>query len=140
MLLLDFDDVSEQKAVSELTDAQLANAYGSKKLIVSWLDAIEKLITERLQSGEGFDGYKLVAGRSVRQWCDDDKAEAALSELLGEDAYTRKMLSPAQAEKALGKAKAKDIADLIVKGEGKPTLAPESDKRPAVNITASDFD
>jgi hypothetical protein len=32
------------------------------------------------------------------------------------------------------------IKDLIVKPEGKPTLAPESDKRPSITITADDFD
>lgn len=140
ILLVDFDDVSEQKPVNTLSDDQLRAALEGKKLVLSWLDAVEKLATERLASGEGFPGFKLVAGRSVRQWGDEDKAAADLVERLGDEAYTRKLLSPAQAEKALGKAKAKDIAELIVKGEGKPTLVPESDKRPAVNVTADDFD
>lgn len=140
ILLVEFDDISEQKPVNTLSDEQLRAALEGKKLVLSWLDAVEKHVTERLTSGEGFPGFKLVAGRSLRQWQDEDKAAVDLTERLGEDAYTRKLLSPAQAEKALGKAKAKEIAELIVKGEGKPTLVPESDKRPAVNITANDFD
>lgn len=140
ILMVDFDDVSEQKPVNTLSDEQLRAALEGKKLVLSWLDAVEKLAAERLANGEGFPGFKLVAGRSVRQWGDEEQAAVTLSDKLGDDAYTRKLLSPAQAEKALGKAKAKELADLIVKGEGKPTLVPESDKRPAVNITASDFD
>lgn len=140
IVMVDFDDVSEAKPVNTLTDEQLRAALEGKKLIVSWLDAVEKLATERLASGEGFPGFKLVAGRSLRQWQSEESAAAELEARLGEDAYNRKLLSPAQAEKALGKAKAKELADLIVKGEGKPTLVPESDKRPAVNVTADDFD
>ena len=43
-------------------------------------------------------------------------------------------------EKALGKKHADILTDLICKPEGKPTLAPESDPRPAMNITQTDFD
>lgn len=138
--MVDFDDVSEQKPVNTLTDDELRQALEGKKLVMSWLDAVEKLVVERLNAGEGFDGFKLVAGRSVRQWSNEADAEKALADMLGDDAYTKKLLSPAQAEKSLGKAKAKDIADYVVKAEGKPTLAPESDKRKAVNITVNDFD
>lgn len=138
--MVDFDDVSEQKPVNTLTDDELRQALEGKKLVLSWLDAVEKLVVERLNAGEGFDGFKLVAGRSVRQWSNEADAEKALADMLGDDAYTKKLLSPAQAEKSLGKAKAKDIADYVVKAEGKPTLAPESDKRKAVNITVNDFD
>ena len=140
ILSVDFDDVSDQKPVNTLSDEQLRAALEGKKLVLSWLDAVEKLATERLNSGQGFPGFKLVAGRSVRQWSSEDSAAEALKSELGDDAYTRKLLSPAQAEKVLGKAKAKAVADLIIKSEGKPTLVPESDKRPAVNITANDFD
>lgn len=138
--MVDFDDVSEQKPVNTLTDDELRKALEGKKLVLSWLDAVEKLVVERLSAGEGFDGFKLVAGRSVRQWGNEAEAEKALADMLGDNAYTKKLLSPAQAEKSLGKAKAKDIAEYVVKAEGKPTLAPESDKRKAVNITANDFD
>lgn len=68
-------------------------------------------------------------------------AAEALEEMLGaETAYTKKLLSPSQAEKALGKSRKGEIADLITKPTGKPTLAPESDKRPAINLTDDDFD
>ena len=140
VMLASFDNLDDQPSVNKLTDEQLRLALDGKKLIMSWLDAVEQLITERLQSGQSFDGYKLVAGRSLRQWGDDAVAAKTLEEAVGDDAYTKKLLSPAQAEKLLGKKRKDLLEPLIVKPEGKPTLAPESDKRPAVNVSVDDFD
>ncbi len=43
-------------------------------------------------------------------------------------------------EKALGKAKfAELLGGLVEKPQGKPTLVPESDKRPAMNTAINDF-
>lgn len=137
-----FDDCSP-KGLERLSDAEMSEALAAKKLILGWLDAIEKRVQQRLMDGDEFPGFKLVAGRSLRKWGDIEDATQALQELLGEDAYERTLLSPAKAEKLLrrlGKKAAVDIQDLIVKPEGAPTLAPASDKRKAVGITANDFD
>jgi hypothetical protein len=138
ILMADFDSL---ESPDKLTDEQLREALDAKKLIVGWLEAVEQLVKERLESGESFTGFKLVAGRSLRQWGDEASAAEALEQLLGtDDAYERKLLTPSKAEKMLGKAKAKEIQSLIIKPEGKPTLAPENDKRPAVNVGVDDFD
>lgn len=140
VMLASFDNLDDTPSVNKLSDAQLRQALDGKKLVISWLNAVEQLITERLQSGESFDGYKLVAGRSLRQWGDESVAAKALEAEVGEEAYTKKLLSPAQAEKLLGKKRKDLLEPLIIKPEGKPTLAPESDKRPAVNASIDDFD
>ena len=132
----DFDNLDSDA----LTDEQLREVLDAKPLIVKFLEAVEAHARERLESGQNFPGYKLVAGRSVRQWCDESQAEQTLIDMLGDDAHERKLLSPSKAEKALGKKNAEDLQDLIVKPEGKPTLAPESDKRPSISTTADDFD
>lgn len=137
-VLSDFDEL-DSPSPGSLTDEQLKAALDCKKLIVSWLEAVEELVKERVEDG-GFPGYKLVAGRSLRKWGDDEKAAQVLSDLLGDDAYSRKLISPAQAEKALGKKRAGEVADLIVKPEGKPALVPESDKRPSITTSAKDFE
>jgi hypothetical protein len=139
IILSGFDELDSPNA-DTLTDEQLKQALESKKLIVSWLDAVESLVNERLQKGEAFPGFKLVAGRSLRKWGDETLAANLLDEMLGEKAYERKLLTPAKAEKALGKTKAKVIQELIVKPEGKPTLALESDKRKSISISVDDFD
>ena len=113
----------------------------NKKLIISWLDAVEGLIKERVTTGTGFPGYKLVAGRSNRRWADEVEAEKVLVKLLKKKgAYgVPKLLTVTQAEKALGKKK-EVIKDLIVKPEGAPALVPDSDKRKPLQISADDFD
>lgn len=132
-----FDD-----PLDTLSDSDLKVALDNKKLIIGWLDAVEDLIKQRLNDGEGFAGYKLVAGRSSRSWVSEEVAEKTLSvdSMLGDEAFVTKLVTPPQAEKKLGKEKAKLIGDLIIKGTGKPTLVTESDKRPAININMGDFD
>ena len=139
VIMSEFDNLSELKPLRRLTKEEMSRILDQRKLIIGWFDAMEEYATDELVGGQGFPGYKLVAGRSLRQWGNDEVAEAALFEILGDDAFTRKLVSPAQAEKALGKQKAKMIESLIIKPEGKPTLAPMLDSRPAVNITADDF-
>jgi hypothetical protein len=143
-LMVMFDEVSPStvKDVDALTDEHLAMVMQHKKLIEGWLSSVEKHISDRLQSGESFPGYKIVEGRSTRQWGDEEQAQKALAESgYGEDKlYTRKFVSVAQAEKLVGKKNRELIAELAVKPSGKPTVAPESDKRPAINVTKDDFD
>ena len=140
VIMADFDDL-DMPSANTLTDEQMRVAMEAKPLIEGWLSAIEAQIKDRLEGGTGFAGFKLVEGRSLRQWANEMSAAEALEEMLGaETAYTKKLLSPSQAEKVLGKTRKAEIADLITKPTGKPTLAPESDKRPAINLTDDDFD
>lgn len=138
-IMADFDDLDNMPKANTLTDDQMRVALDAKPLIESWLSAIEKLAKSRLDDGEGFAGYKLVEGRHTRRWISDDTASDVLIKLLEDDAFTRKLVSPAQAEKLLGKKRASEIADIVVKSRGAPTLAPEADARPAINITNADF-
>lgn len=107
-------------------------------MIKQWAGDVEEYATSVLTHGGTLPGYKLVEGRSVRQWVDEDKAAVWLKSVMDEP-YVKKLISPAQAEKALGKTKAGGIADLITKPRGKPTLAPDSDPRPSYNEAAVDL-
>ena len=125
-----------------LTDEQMGNALASKKLILSWFDSIEHLVTERLIKGETFPGYKLVAGRTSRSWANEEAVIEVLKPLLGDKLFTQpQLITVVQAEKALGK-KHKDALDgLVNKSNGKATLVPESDPRaPLGNMAANMFD
>lgn len=141
VILADFDDLDNMPKANTLTDAQMRKALDAKPMIEAWLSAIEGLVKERLSVGSDFPGYKLVEGKSNRQWANDWEAAAKLVELVGNDkAYTPpKLISPSQAEKVLGKSKAAELAGMITKPSGAPTLVPETDKRQAINISVSDF-
>jgi hypothetical protein len=83
----------------------------------------------------------LVEGRSLRRWSDEKLAAHRLLELArAEDIYTRKLISPAQAEKLLGKKDKAAIEDFIEKPRGSPTLARENDPRPSITATINDFE
>ena len=139
-LLTDFDNLDQLPNPDTLTDAQIGAALSAKSLIDGWINAVSAHVTERLLSGEGFPGFKLVAGRSSRCWIDEDAAQVSLVEMIGAKATVVKVISPAQAEKALGAKRKADVADMIATSSGKPTVAPESDNRPALNATLDDFE
>ena len=107
----------------------------NKSLIESWLSAVARVAFEKAMDGEHVPGFKLVAGRSQRKWSDEKHAEKLLLESYDADAlHTKKFVSVTQAEKIIGKAKFNaDFKTLVVKSEGKPTLAPNSDKRPSID-------
>jgi hypothetical protein len=140
-LMADFEQIDEAPQPNKLTDEQLRVAIENKPLIEAWLASVELVVKQRLIEGEGFEGFKLVEGRTMRKWSDEDQAGETLSYLIGESsAYTKKIISPAQAEKALGKAEKHQIADMIVSPRGAVTLAKQSDPRPAITPVSADFD
>jgi len=139
LILCEFDDVSLESPTA-LNNQQLRQIMDAKKLVIGWFDAVENHVLSIVESGEPFEGYKLVAGRSLRQWIDEKEVETFLSSELGEAAFSKKLLSVAQAEKVFGKKRATELETFICKPEGKPTLVPESDKRPAINVSTNDFD
>lgn len=141
IIVAEFDNIEDTlPSPSKLTPDQLRVVMDNKKLVESWLQAVEDHVRHQVESGEGFIGYKLVAGRSLRKFGDDVEAEKRLVELLGDDAYEHKLLTVAKAEKALGAKRKKEIDDLIIKPEGKPALVPESDRRPSIMDCSGDFD
>ena len=140
VIATDFDNLDKLSNPDTLTDEELRAALDAKKLVVSWLDAVETVVTQRLVVGEAFGGYKMVAGRSSRSWSDEVQAATVLESALGVGAWERKLTSPAKAEKLLGKSKLDIVEALISSKAGRPTLARESDPRPAVGATDMDFD
>ena len=105
------------------------------------MGSVEQIISRRLIDGGKFEGFKLVEGRTVRKWSDEDRAGETLVDLVGESStYTKKVISPAQAEKLLGKKDKGLIADIIVSPRGAVKLAKQSDPRPAITAAIGDFD
>lgn len=145
---VDFDvinDVGDVVVDSVTVDApeDIAIKFSALNTIKSWITAVETRVNFLLQQGQKVPGYKLVMGRQGnRAWRNVEEAENALKtfKLKEDERYTKTLISPTQALKIL-KDSPKRIAKLegfITRPEGKPTVVPESDKRPAIDI-ANDF-
>ncbi|MFA6718365.1 MAG: DUF2800 domain-containing protein [Prevotella sp.] len=133
-----FDDMDALESPDKLSDRKLREVLEGSNVIKSWLDAVEKHVFNLMLDGKQFKGFKLVEGRSVRKWVDIDKTKVILENLLGDKAFEHKLLSPAKAEKALGKNK-KAVESLIIKPSGKPAMVPETDKRPKLENVEDQF-
>jgi hypothetical protein len=122
-----------------MTREQRVRVLLVKKQLVSWLEDIEDKEREDLLAGAPVIGLKLVEGKSNRQWADEEAAKQLLRNHLSAEQTNppSELISPAQAEKLLKGIELSTkfenkFAALIVKPDGKPTLVPESDKRPAL--------
>ena len=83
--------------------------------------------------------YKLVEGRANRRYTDENAVVNAVK-AAGYDPYEQKLLGVTAMTTLLGKKQFNDIlGGLITKPQGKPTLVPENDKRPAMTTIIDDF-
>ena len=96
-------------------------------------------LQQQAVSGKEWRGSKLVEGRSNRKYTNETAVIQAVEDA-GFDPYEKKRLGIASMQKLLGKARFEELlAGFIEKPQGKPTLVPESDNRPAMNTAKSDF-
>ena len=82
----------------------------------------------------------MVEGRSVRELSDPDRVFQGLIEAGYKEAvlYQRKPVPLGELEKLVPKEqRAELLTPYIIKPKGKPTLAPEDDKRPAMQAQIS---
>lgn len=87
-----------------------------------------------VNQGKQWAGFKLVEGRSMRKYTDEEAA-TNVSEAAGVDVWDRKLKTITALEKQLGKKRFTELLGyLVVKPADKPALVPESDKRPALDI------
>jgi len=119
-----------------LPDEDIGELLKRKKEIIQILTDMEKYAFERAM-GDGFPGFKIVAGRASSSWA--DTAEEFLREQLGAKRFqARKLIGITEARKLVDKSL---LEQHIHKLPGKNTLAPNEDSRQAVeNITADNFE
>lgn len=125
-----------------MDDALLGNLMGAVDLIEDFAKAIRAEAERRLLAGNTVPGWKLVEGRrGARAWTNDADVEEAMKSmrLRQDEMYDFKLISPTKAEKLLKKESPKrwaKLEELITQSEGKPSVAPASDKRPPLVVTA----
>lgn len=122
-----------------LTDEEIEDILVKLDALISWASDIKEYALQQALSGKEWLGWKLVEGRSNRKYLNDDIV-AGVVEKAGFDPYEHKVLGVTAMQKLLGKSHFDELlSPFIEKPQGKPTLVPESDKRPAMSTAASDF-
>ncbi len=122
-----------------LDDSEIADILGKVDALTTWASDVKEYALQQAISGKEWTGWKLVEGRSNRKYT-SEAAVATTVEGIGFDPYERKVLGITAMQKLLGKTRFEELlAPYIEKPQGKPTLVPESDKRPAMNTAKNDF-
>ena len=122
-----------------LDDEEIADILGKVDALTAWASDVKEYALQQAVSGKEWTGWKLVEGRSNRKYT-SEAAVATTVEGAGFDPYERKVLGVTAMQKMLGKTRFEELlAPYIEKPQGKPTLVPESDKRPAMNTAKNDF-
>ena len=117
--------------------ATMSEAMGMVDQLEKWCKAVKSATHASLEHGGEVEGWKLVQKRATRQWTDEEAVVDMVrkaKKIKMEDAFNMKLLSVAQLEKVV---KAKKLpfdkyALHVASVSTGTTLAPESDKRPAV--------
>jgi hypothetical protein len=122
-----------------LTDEEVEEILARVDDLVAWATDIKEYALQQAISGKEWNGWKLVEGRSNRKYTNETAVADAVSSA-GFDPYDHKVLGVTAMQKLLGKSRFDELlAAYIEKPLGKPTLVPESDKRPVMNTAKNDF-
>ncbi len=128
-----------------LSNAGVGEILERAQFLAKWVKKLEGYALDQLVKGNEVPGWKIVEGRSNRTISDIDKAYEALQTAGYDKAllYESKPLSLTEAEKIISKEDYENVlSQYIVKPQGSPTLALESDKRKEMQLkktAAEDF-
>ena len=125
------------KAPGLVSFAELVKVLPTLNRISSWIESVFAFVSgEAINHGVPVEGYKVVEGRSKRIFT-DTKAVIKAAESEGyTDIYKQELLTLTEFEKMMGKKKfAEILGQYVTKPPGKLALVPESDPRPAVDLS-----
>ena len=122
-----------------LEDSEIEYILSRADELVAWASDIKEYALQQAISGKEWAGWKLVEGRSNRKYSNEEAVIQVVTDA-GFDPYEKKLLGITAMQKRLGKSRFDELLTAYIeKPQGKPTLVPESDKRPAMNNAKTDF-
>ena len=135
----DFDAFTAEQVDGGAGDNYLPIAMAKVGMVEDWCKAVRAEVERRLLAGQNVDGYKLVEGkRGHRKWSGDDAVETLFKSfrLRQDEMYDFSLISPTKAEKLFKENPKRwaKVQDLITQNTGKPSVAPATDKRPALAV------
>lgn len=118
---------------ANLEDTEIEVILSKADELAAWCSDIKEYAFQQALNGKQWNGWKLVEGRSVRKYINED-AVAETVKNAGYDPYEHKVLGITAMARMLGKAKFENLlSSFIEKPMGKPALVPKSDKRPSID-------
>ena len=122
-----------------LEDSEIEYILSRADELVAWASDIKEYALQQAINGKEWAGWKLVEGRSNRKYSNEEAVIQVVTDA-GFDPYEKKLLGITAMQKRLGKSRFDELLTAYIeKPQGKPTLVPESDKRPAMNNAKTDF-
>lgn len=121
-----------------LEDGEIEEVLAVINDLSKWASEVQAYALEMaISHGKEWSGYKVVAGRSVRKYIDDEQVAKAAFANGFEDIYKKSLIGLTEMTKVMGKKKFDEIlGEFIIKPQGKPSLVPVSDKRKALVISS----
>ena len=122
-----------------LTDEEIEDILSRLDDLTKWANEIAAYAQDAaINHGKQWNGFKLVEGRSIRKYSDETAVIAAATAAGYRDIYKKSLIPITEMEKLMGKKTfAEVLGGLVIKPQGKPTLVPASDKRPAIHTGAN---
>lgn len=122
-----------------LDNTEISAILAKADELVSWVTDVKEYALRQALSGVTYEGFKVVEGRSNRKYTDENAVVDTVKSA-GYDPYEHSVLGITAMTALLGKKKFNELlGGLIEKPQGKPTLVPVSDKRPAIHTANEDF-
>lgn len=130
---------TEFKMPPLLTDVEIGEILNILPDLTKWANEITAYATDAaVNHGKEWSGFKVVEGRSVRKYRDEDEVAEAARNAGYMDIYKQSLITLTEMQKLMGKTKFEEtLGSLIYKPPGKPTLVPVKDKRPAMNVISA---
>ena len=129
----------EFRQPSLLEDEEIAEVLRKADDLAKWASEIYSYAQdEAIVHGKQWPGFKVVEGKSNRKYTSDEEVAAAAEAAGYKDIYKKSLIGIGDMERLMGKATFKEVlGHLVYKPQGKLTLVPISDKRPAITKTTA---
>lgn len=123
--------------VATVTDEQVVKVFLRADAIKNWLNAVETFVKREAIAGRKWPGLKVVEGRSVRKYTDEEQIINNLTKAGYEDLTKSKIIGITDLTKKVSKDDFNNLVKPYVhKPKGSPTVVHISDGRPEWDRTA----
>lgn len=125
-----------------LPDEEIEEILGKLDDLTKWANEVIAYAQDAaINHGKHWTGFKVVESKTNRKYTDEAAVIEAANAAGYHDIYKKSLISITEMEKLMGKKTFSEVlGEYVKKPQGKPTLVPASDKRPAIITTGANND